>query len=103
MTFAWPWMFLLLPLPWLAWKFLPPAAPGAALRLPQPVTLTQLTAVAHVTSWRVWVATLAWVLLVCAAARPQQPAPPQAITHTGRALMLAVDCSGSMAIEDMRF
>jgi Ca-activated chloride channel family protein len=42
-------------------------------------------------------------LLVCAAARPQQLAPPQAIAHSGRALMLAVDCSGSMAIEDMRF
>jgi len=104
MTFAWPWMFLLLPLPWLVWKFLPSAAPGAALRLPQPVTLTrQRAAVARVRGWRAWVATLAWTLLVCAAARPQQPAPPQAITHTGRAMMLAVDCSGSMAIEDMRF
>lgn len=103
MTFAWPWMFLLLPLPWLAWKFLPPAAPGAALRLPQPVTLAPRVAGNRVRSWRLWIAALAWALLVCAAARPQQPAPPQAITHTGRALMLAVDCSGSMAIEDMRF
>ena len=103
MTFAWPWMFLLLPLPWLAWKFLPPAAPGAALRLPQPVMLAQHVASGRLRSWRLWVAALAWALLVCAAARPQQPAPPQAITHTGRALMLAVDCSGSMAIEDMRF
>ena len=103
MTFAWPWMFLLLPLPWLVWKFLPPAAPGAALRLPQPVTLTQGAAGGRARHWRAWLAALAWVLLVCAAARPLKPAPPQAITHTGRALMLAVDCSGSMAIEDMRF
>ena len=103
MTFAWPWMFLLLPLPWLIWKFLPPAAPGAALHLPQPVVLAPHAAAARIRSWRVWMAALAWVLLAGAAARPQQPAPPQAITHTGRALMLAVDCSGSMAIEDMRF
>ncbi|WIG54233.1 MAG: Aerotolerance protein BatA [Rhodanobacteraceae bacterium] len=103
MTFAWPWMFLLLPLPWLAWKFLPAAAPGVALRLPQPVVLAPHATVARVRGWRVWIAACAWILLVCAAARPQQPAPPQAITHTGRALMLAVDCSGSMAIEDMRF
>jgi Ca-activated chloride channel family protein len=96
-------MFLLLPLPWLAWKFLPPAAPGAALYLPQPVVLASHAASARVRSWRVWVAALAWMLMVGAAARPQQPAPPQAVTHTGRALMLAVDCSGSMAIEDMRF
>lgn len=103
MTFAWPWMFLLLPLPWLVWKFLPPAAPGAALRLPQPVTLAQSTRRGATPRWRWLVASCAWLLLVAAAARPQQPAPPQAITHTGRALMLAVDCSGSMAIEDMRF
>jgi Ca-activated chloride channel family protein len=103
MTFAWPWMFLLLPLPWLAWKFLPPAAPGAAMHLPQPVSLASSVKGTNLRRGRLAVAALAWTLLVCAAARPQQPAPPQAITHSGRALMLAVDCSGSMAIEDMRF
>ena len=103
MTFAWPWMFALLPLPWLAWKLLPPAAPGAALHLPQRVTLAHAKAGAGASRWRIAVAALAWGLLVCAAARPQQPAPPQALAHTGRAMMLAVDCSGSMAIEDMRF
>ncbi|TAN08448.1 MAG: VWA domain-containing protein [Rhodanobacteraceae bacterium] len=103
MIFAWPWMFLLLPLPWLAWKLLPPAAPGAALHLPQPVALTSSAAWHSTARWRPAVALLAWLLLVCAAARPQQPAPPQALVHTGRALMLAVDCSGSMEIQDMRF
>jgi Ca-activated chloride channel family protein len=96
-------MFLLLPLPWLVWKFLPPAAPGAALHLPQPVSLPSDTKGMSVRRPRILLAGLAWTLLVCAAARPQQLAPPQAITHSGRALMLAVDCSGSMAIEDMRF
>lgn len=102
MTFAWPWMFLLLPLPWLAWRFLPPAAAGAALRLPQPVTLVPGSRHAAAPRSRLLLATLAWLLLVCAAARPQQVAPPQALAHTGRAMMLAVDTSGSMAIEDMR-
>jgi Ca-activated chloride channel family protein len=96
-------MFLLLPLPWLVWKFVPAAAPGAALHLPQPVVLASVTRQRPARRWRLAVAVLAWLLLVCAAARPQQPAPPQALVHTGRALMLAVDCSGSMAIEDMRF
>lgn len=103
MTFAWPWMFLLLPLPWLVWKLLPPAAPGAALHLPQRIALANAVARLDVPRKRIAVAALAWLLLICAAARPQQPAPPQALTHTGRALMLAVDTSGSMAIEDMRF
>jgi Ca-activated chloride channel family protein len=104
MTFAWPWMFLLLPLPWLVWKFLPPAAPGAALHLPQRVALASTGGGGvRASRWRLLVAVTAWLALVCAAARPQQPASPQALSHTGRALMLAVDCSGSMAIEDMRF
>jgi Ca-activated chloride channel family protein len=97
-------MFALLPLPWLARWFVPPAAPGAALRLPPHVVLD--AGAEHRRrrlGWRMLVAACAWLLLVTAAARPQQPAPPQAFVHTGRALMLAVDCSGSMAIEDMRF
>lgn len=102
MNFAWPWMFLLLPLPWLVWKLVPPAAPGAALHLPQPVALPRAASKGASRRRRVAVAALAWLLSVTAAARPQQPAPPQALVHTGRALMLAVDCSGSMAIEDMR-
>jgi len=103
MSFAWPWMFALLPLPWLVWRFMPSATPGAALRLPQHVALARSPAAKGSLRWRVMVAALAWLSLVCAAARPQQPAPPQALAHTGRAMMLAVDCSGSMAIEDMRF
>lgn len=63
MNFAWPWMFLLLPLPWLAWRFLPPAAPGAALHLPQPVVLAQRTAAVRIRDWRAWVAAVAWALL----------------------------------------
>jgi hypothetical protein len=45
-------MFLLLPLPWLVWKFLPPAAPDAALRLPQPVVLAPRAAGGRVRNWR---------------------------------------------------
>jgi Ca-activated chloride channel family protein len=96
-------MFALLPLPWLVWRFLPPAAPGAALRLPQHVVLKRSSQAVGAPRWRLALAVLVWALLVCAAARPQQSAPPQALEHTGRAMMLAVDCSGSMAIDDMRF
>ncbi len=100
--FAWPWMFLLLPLPWLLRRLLPPAAPNAALHLPHRVALDNVVPTrADVHRWRMWIAALAWIFAVSAAARPQQMAPPESLTRSGRALMLAVDVSGSMSIEDM--
>jgi Ca-activated chloride channel family protein len=97
--FAWPWMFALLPLPLLAWRLLPPA-PAAAMRLPHRITSTRARA-GNASRWRLPVALLAWLLAVTAAARPQQIAPPEALVRSGRALKLAVDVSGSMAIQDM--
>ncbi|MEO6967023.1 MAG: VWA domain-containing protein [Rhodanobacteraceae bacterium] len=100
-TFAWPWVFLMLPLPWLLRHALPPAPSSVALRLPHRIKLTNTPKSGGGYRWRVWLAALAWLLAVTAAARPQQLAPPEALARSGRALMLAVDCSGSMAIEDM--
>ena len=97
--FAWPWMFALLPLPLLAWWVLPPA-PAAAMRLPHRIASTR-TRSRNASRWRLLLAALAWLLAVTAAARPQQIAPPEALVRSGRALMLAVDMSGSMAIQDM--
>ncbi len=100
--FAWPWMFLLLPLPWLLRRLLPPAAPGAALHLPHRIALDDAARLrTGARRRRMWIAALAWVLAVTAAARPQQMAPPESLTRSGRALMLAVDVSGSMSIQDM--
>lgn len=104
--FAWPWLLLALPLPWLAARLLPPTriGQGGALRTPffgELQTLASASARArksHISP----LALLAWVLLCVAAARPQilgeAIQPPQA----GRDLLLAVDLSGSMAAEDMR-
>jgi Ca-activated chloride channel homolog len=97
--FAWPWIFALLPLPLLAWRLLPPA-PAAAMRLPHRIASTRGHA-RNAGRWRLPIALLAWLLAVTAAARPQQIAPPEALVRSGRALMLAVDVSGSMAIQDM--
>ena len=99
--FAWPWIALLLPLPWLLRRWLPPAAPGAALYLPQPgLRVDQLggTSRGRASSW---LPVLAWLCLIAAAARPQWVGPPQAQQHSGRAVMLAVDLSGSMQTPDM--
>ena len=99
--FAWPWVIVLLPLPWLLRRWLRRAAPGQALHLPQPglrlATVSGRTAHGIVP----WLLTLAWLCLLAAAARPQWIGPPQAQQRSGRALMLAVDLSGSMQTPDM--
>lgn len=104
-SLAWPWLLLALPLPWLALRLLPPAhaAQSAALRAPFAGELASLGAAPP--SLRRHprpLPLLAWCLLCLAAARPQQLGelvqPPQ----QGREMLLAVDLSGSMAIQDMR-
>lgn len=102
--FAWPWLLLALPLPWLARVLLRPArSTAAALKVPYGERLEAIAGVnggPHVRGVRA-LAWIAWVLLCVAAARPQElgavTRPPQA----GRDLMLAVDLSGSMSDEDM--
>jgi Ca-activated chloride channel family protein len=102
--FAWPWLLLALPLPWLASRLLPAARDASpALRVPYGERLAPIAAAGGFArkggigalAW------LAWALLCIAAARPQQLGdivqPPQA----GRDLMLAVDLSGSMSEDDM--
>ena len=101
-TFAWPWIIVLLPLPWLLWRWLRPVAPGQALHLPQPgIRLAQANS-QSAKSIGPWLLVLAWLSLLVAAARPQWIGPPEAQQHSGRALMLAVDLSGSMRTEDMQ-
>lgn len=100
--FAWPWMIVLLPLPWLMRRWLRPAAPGQALHLPQPgVQLATINAASGGSRIASWLLILAWLCLLAAAARPQWVGPPQAQQRSGRALMLAVDLSGSMRTDDM--
>jgi Ca-activated chloride channel family protein len=102
--FAWPWMLLALPLPWLVRRVLPAAeSTSPALRVPYGSRLDAVAAGGGVarSAGIGMLAWLAWALLCVAAARPQQLGdivqPPQA----GRDMMLAVDLSGSMSEEDM--
>jgi Ca-activated chloride channel family protein len=103
--FAWPWLLLALPLPWVVRWLLPPARQAsAALKVPYGTRLDAIAVQAgHAHARGIGVlAWVAWMLLCVAAARPQQLGelvrPPQA----GRDLMLAVDLSGSMSDEDMQ-
>ena len=103
--FAWPWLFALLPLPLLAARLLPRARSmmAAALHLPHlGIALPQRAEASPVPRLRRAFALVAWLLLVLAAARPQWLGPPEDVPRSGRDLLLAVDTSGSMSIEDMQ-
>ena len=100
---AWPWMALLLPLPWLLYRLRPEAEPaGATLFFPYATGLASAQVVTSVGAgrWRLLFG-LIWLLLVLAAMRPQWLGEPLPAPTTGRRLLLAVDVSGSMATEDM--
>ncbi|GLQ50289.1 VWA domain-containing protein [Dyella flava] len=100
--FAWPWVFVLLPLPWLVWGALKPASPAQALHLPHASLVWSGGDRAATRSSGSWLLALGWLCLLVAAARPQTLGPPQAQQHSGRAMMLAVDLSGSMQTPDMQ-
>jgi len=107
--FATSWVFYLLPLPLLVY-FLFPAAPikgHAALRVPFFNELqTDEKARKNDNPILRWLLTLlgiiAWTLLVTATARPQFVGETVRQPISGRSLMMAVDISGSMQIQDMQ-
>ena len=106
--FAWWWVFLLAPLPWLLRYLLPAADNGdAALRvgfLDELQALSGRRARAALPSWRQQAPLVAiWLLLLCAAARPQWVGEPLPLPASGRDLLLAVDVSGSMDYADMQW
>jgi len=101
--FAWPWLVLLAPLPWLHYRARSPAEPrGAAVFLPF-LTALPASAAKAPSSGRAarFIFASLWLLLLVAAMRPQWLGDPEPVPTTGRKLLLAVDVSGSMATPDM--
>ncbi|MDH0746730.1 VWA domain-containing protein [Pseudomonas sp. GD03842] len=104
--FAWPWIFVVLPLPWLLRFVLPVADSGeAALKvsfLDELEGLAGRRARAHLPGWRRQLPfIILWLLLLVAAARPQWLGDPLPVAASGRDLLVAVDVSGSMDYPDM--
>ncbi|GAW86279.1 Ca-activated chloride channel homolog [Bathymodiolus platifrons methanotrophic gill symbiont] len=103
--FAWPWLWLILPLPWFIRRFFPAAntAEQAALKVPFledfGVAQSQQTTLSN-KPWLLWLAIAAWCLLILASTRPQWLGDPIEQGVSGRDLMLAVDLSGSMKERD---
>lgn len=103
--FAWPWLLVAIPLPWLVHALLPARASQVpALRVPWGERLRKVASGGSLQATSrgfPWLAMLAWILLCVAAARPQELGPPIAPPQVGRDMMLAVDLSASMGEEDM--
>ena len=105
--FAFPFLFLLLPLPLIIRKVLPPAEnkDADALKVPFFAEMEQLTfhkkhkrfGNIH---FRRLLGALIWILLVTAAAGPRWVGMPAKIPSEGRNLMLVLDISGSMEEAD---
>lgn len=107
LTFAHPWLFALLPLPWLVRAILPPRRTArVAVRVPFGDRLRAATveggSVSRVTKQasRQFVPALVWLLVLAALARPQWIAAPLTKNLPTRDLLLLVDLSGSMRQED---
>ena len=105
LTLAWPWVLLALPLPFLVRALLPEARglQESGLKVPSLSGFAMLTDRARtevLSNWRFWITTVAWLLLVLAAARPERVGEELDAPVSGRNLMLAVDLSGSMDQKD---
>ncbi|MCG9746942.1 VWA domain-containing protein [Shewanella sp. Isolate8] len=100
-TLAWPWLLVLLPLP-LIFRSSKQAQQtvGGHLQMPG-VGEAQTLALDNSPNRSRWPYWLVWTLLVCAVARPLWVGDAIELPSKGRDLMLAVDLSGSMQIEDM--
>ncbi|MCW8330199.1 VWA domain-containing protein [Photobacterium sp. SDRW27] len=97
--FTWHWAWLLLPLPWFVYRFSKPAVQSAAIRLPKlPEGIGQQQ---PDTRWRKAIMAVAWLCLLGALSRPVWYGDPIEINPEHRDMLLAVDLSGSMSIEDM--
>ncbi|NMP32988.1 VWA domain-containing protein [Thalassotalea sp. M1531] len=102
-NFAWPYLLFALPLPILVY-LLPAKKQTISAALRMPTLVPGLTVKAHGGKKSrmplILLATI-WCLTVLAASRPQWLGEAVDIPTEGREMMIAVDLSGSMQVEDM--
>ncbi len=100
-----PWLFAALLLPVLVAIFVPASrASSTSLRVPFHHAVSALRTAGPATNrgWRTWLAALAYIALVVAAARPVKISEDVSVPLTGRDIMIAIDISASMAEMDWR-
>ncbi|MDF1762670.1 MAG: BatB protein, partial [Oleibacter sp.] len=107
LSMQWPWVFLLLPLPWLVRYLIAPKAKAeAALKVASLSDWgTQTIGIENSQRNSLWswlLPLLVWISLLVALAQPMWIGDPIRLPASGRDLMLAVDLSGSMDTGDMQ-
>jgi Ca-activated chloride channel family protein len=107
-SFALPWLFLLLPLPYAVVRWLPAYdASGDALRVPFFRRLARMLGAGEERRertrswWRLAGLCLLWLLVLTTLAGPEELGARVTRTRSARDLLLAVDLSGSMAGTDL--
>ena len=102
-----PWLLLLLPLPWLAYRFLPAYNEArSAVRVPFFAAMSRAVGEAPGTAgsrrnrWQLLLNVLVWALILLAVSRPVYVEKPIERQQPVRDLMLAIDLSQSMETED---
>jgi Ca-activated chloride channel family protein len=104
----WLWAFYLLPLPLLIFWLIPKVKrQEAALKVPNLAVWKTSSNAAHIQAESSWpnmiLPALLWLALLTALARPHILGETVELPTSGRDLMLAIDLSGSMDIEDMQW
>lgn len=103
LSLHWPWLLLILPAPWL-YRVLRKPAPSVSVPLWAPMygeLNREHSARGRGDVLIILLLSVIWCATVLAAARPVWIGEPITLPTTGRDLLLAVDISGSMEIEDM--
>ncbi len=102
-----PWLLLLLPLPWLAYRYLPAYNEArSAVRVPFFAAMSRAVGEAPTHAgtrrnvWQLLLNLLVWALILLAVARPVFVEKPIERQQPVRDLMLAIDISQSMETED---
>ncbi|MEN8190682.1 MAG: VWA domain-containing protein, partial [Thermodesulfobacteriota bacterium] len=108
-TLSYPWLLLLLPLPLLFMRILPPYRESKqAIKVPWFQRLADMykknpakgAVIAESSKFQILLTWLAWLLIVVALTRPQFLEPPIEQVLPTRDILLLVDLSGSMETKD---
>jgi len=106
-TLTSPWVLMALPLALVVFYGTPRVKPGGvALQIPFYQELAAVLSLPARTvrfHWCEWALGLSWILLIIALAGPCWIGPPRFIARDGYHIMLALDISGSMTMQDMMF